>query len=168
MIIKVSEETKIMAWEFLQKNNIGNRSVGNGNMIEQFVGLIGEIEVKKLFGKPIDLIAGFDGGFDFELNGKRIDVKTMGRNVDVKDDYVNNFIGYQKHFDCDIYIFCSLNKKKNELTICGWVTKKELFEMSEMYEEGTERKRSDGTSFLTKAPLYEIKNNQLNNINKLL
>ena len=168
MILKVSEETKIMAWEFLQKNNIGNRGVADGNMIEQFVGLIGEIEVKKLFGKPIDLIAGFDGGFDFKIDHKKADVKTMGRNVDVKDDYVNNFIAYQKHFDCDIYIFCSLNKKKNELTICGWVTKDQLISRSEKYKEGAERKRSDGTSFFTKAPLYEIKNNQLNNIKELL
>ena len=37
-------------------------------------------------------------------------------------------MGYQKDFDCDAYIFCTLCKRTSELYIDGWVTKEELFE----------------------------------------
>jgi hypothetical protein len=92
----------------------------------------------------------------------------MGRNVDMKPDYVHNFIGLQKQFKCDIYIFTSLNKKKSELTVCGWVTKEELFERAEKFKKGTKRYRDDGTHTLLKATTYEIKNKNLNSIKDLL
>ena len=53
----------------------------------------------------------------------------MGRTVDVKDYFVHNFIAFQETYNCDIYIFNSLNKKTNQLNICGWITKAELLKM---------------------------------------
>ena len=113
MILKVTKELKEQCWEYLQQNNMGNRHSANGNKEEQFVGLIGEVLTKKLFKKQHKFENGFDGGYDFIHRTKKVDVKTMGRNVDVKMNYVNNFIGFQSHFDCDIYVFCSINKKKS-------------------------------------------------------
>jgi hypothetical protein len=166
--IDVDIETKRIVWDFLSTNNVGNRSKANGSKEEQYVGLLGEVKVKQLLNIDTELINGFDGGFDLEYKNKRIDVKTMGRTVDVKPYYVNNFISYQKDFDCDIYIFCSLNKKTSNLTVCGWVTKNELLERSKFYEEGTVRTRTNQTTFILKAPTYEIQNNKLNHINTLL
>jgi hypothetical protein len=166
--INVDTETKNKVWDFLSTNNIGNRIKANGNKEEQFVGLLGELKVKEFLNIDTKLQNGFDGGYDLIYKGKKIDVKTMGRTVDVKPYYVNNFISYQKDFDCDIYIFCSLNKKTSILTICGWVTKGELMEKAEFYDEGTIRTRTNNTTFILKAPTYEIKNDNLNDIKTLL
>ena len=50
----------------------------------------------------------------------------------------------------------------------GWVTKNELLERADFYEEGTVRTRTNQTTFILKAPTYEIQNNKLNDINTLI
>ena len=167
MVIRIDDGLKRRVWSFLKDNNVGNRSRANGNKTEQDVGLLGVSVVKNHFGINSNLNNGFDGGFDFEYNGIKVDVKTMGRTVDPKPYYVNNFISYQSDFDCDAYIFCSINKKTSDLTICGWVTKDELMDRSLLYKEGSIRTRTDGTTFKMKAPTYEIKNADLNSIETL-
>ena len=88
----------------------------------------------------------------------------MGRTTDVRDYYVNNFIGLQKDYPTDAFIFTSLNINKNELTVVGIISKIKLLEKANFYKKGSLRRRSNGTSFRTKADLYEIKNNQLTDI----
>ena len=158
MNLKIPKELKVKCWDFLKKNNLGNRLEANGNKEQQFVGLIGEIMVVNLFGLEYKFSQGFDGGFDFIYKGKKIDVKTMGRTVDPKPYFVNNFIAFQKDFNCDYYIFTSLNKKTNELTICGYLSKEDLLKKSTLYKKGTKRTRTNGTSFVLKADTYEIEN----------
>ena len=165
--IIIPNKLKNDVWQYLNENNIGNRFEFNGNKEQQFVGLVGEIIIKRLFGLDHEFKNGFDGGFDFVYKGLKIDVKTMGRNVDVKDYFVNNFVAHQKQFDCDIYIFCSLNKKTNELTICGFLSKKQLLKLAVLYKKGDKRKRSNGTTFQIKTDSYEIQNKNLKNISKL-
>ena len=166
MNLKIPKELKVKCWDFLKKNNLGNRLEANGNKEQQFVGLIGEIMVVNLFGLEYKFSQGFDGGFDFIYKGKRIDVKTMGRTVDPKPYFVNNFIAFQKDFNCDYYIFTSLNKKTNELTICGYLSKEDLLKKSTLYKKGTKRTRTNGTSFILKADTYEIENFNLKKYKK--
>ena len=64
--------------------------------------------------------------------------------------------------------FNSLNKKTNNLEICGWVTKDELINKSSFYKKGDVRNRDNGTCFKMKADTYEIENRLLNKINLLL
>ena len=168
MILDIPYSLKLECWNYLSKNNMGNRHSANGNREQQFVGLIGEILTKNFFDLNHKYTSGFDGGFDFEYKGKKIDVKTMGRTVNMKPYFVHNFIGFQKDFDCDIYIFNSLNKKTNNLEICGWVTKDELINKSSFYKKGDTRNRDDGSSFKMKADTYEIENRLLKKINLLL
>tara|TARA_R110002124_G_scaffold2018_1_gene13218 strand:+ start:42 stop:542 length:501 start_codon:yes stop_codon:yes gene_type:complete len=166
MNLKIPKELKVKCWDFLKKNNLGNRLEANGNKEQQFVGLIGEIMVVNLFGLEYKFSQGFDGGFDFIYKGKKIDVKTMGRTVDPKPYFVNNFIAFQKDFNCDYYIFTSLNKKTNELTICGYLSKEDLLKKSTLYKKGTKRTRTNGTSFVLKADTYEIENFNLKKYKK--
>ncbi len=168
MILDITEELKLKCWNYLQNNNMGNRHSANGNKEQQFVGLVGEILTKNLFNIKHKFTQGFDGGYDFVYKKQKIDIKTMGRTVNVKDYFVHNFIAFQENYNCDLYIFNSLNKKNNKLNICGWITKKDLLNKSMFYKKGTIRKRSNGTSFKMKADTYEIKNNQLNNIKELI
>jgi len=152
----------------LQKYNFGQRGFADGNWQEQRTGLIGQTLIQEKFGcgRPNGSI-GFDGGEDFKYCNKIIDVKTMGRKVDPKPDYVNNFIGLQKNYPSDILIFCSYNKISSNLTVCGWTTKKDFFNKASFHKQGDKRFRDDGTYFITKADLYEIENYKLNSPNSM-
>ena len=156
------------ARDLLKRHNFGKRGVADGNYSEQLTGLIGQCVILELFDLPLMTgEKGFDNGEDLQIAEKAIDVKTMGRTTRVRDYYVNNFIGLQKDYQTDVYIFCSLNKKTKLLTVCGWVTKKQLFERAQFFKKGTRRFRSDGSFFITKADLYEIKNSDLNPVNSV-
>lgn len=168
MIIDIPKQLKLKCWNYLKNNNMGNRHSANGNKENQLVGLLGEVLTKQVFNIEHKFSSGFDGGFDFLYNNKKVDVKTMGRNVFMKDEYVHHLIAFQDKFDCEIYIFNSLNKKNNILEICGWVTKDQLLQRSKFIKKGTERKRNNGTTFLLKTDGYFIKNNQLNNIKEFI
>ena len=58
-------------------------------------------------------------------------------------------------------MFCSYHKKDYVLTVCGWVDKKNFKKKAKFYKEGELRNRFDGTSFKSKADLYEIENKDL-------
>jgi hypothetical protein len=169
MIKIIPTEEQISYSKHINDNfNLGNRGYGDGNKQEQYIGILGQIvladilEINRIKGNE-----GFDEGIDFVINNKKVDVKTMGRTVDVRSHFVHNFIGYQMKYVTDYYIFQSYNRIKNELSICGFVSKNELIDRSLFYEKGTIRYRDDGSSFINKAPLYEIKQMDLNPINNV-
>ena len=147
----------------LRRANFGKRDQANGSPDEQLTGLIGQQTLLDIFHKPLMVYEnGFDGGVDLEINKYTYDVKTMGRTTDPLDHYVNNLIALQANYKVDRYIFCSLNKNTDHLTICGWISKVRFFDEANKYEKGTKRFRTDGTYFETKADLYEIENLKLN------
>ncbi len=149
----------------LEKYNFGKRGIADGTPEQQLTGIVGQTVVLDLFNLPwVDGSSGFDEGVDLVYHGLSIDVKTMGRTTDVRPYYVNNFIGLQKDYLVDAYIFASLNKKTNELTIVGWLPKNELLRRAAFYEKGRIRKRSDGSTFETFADLYEVENRKLYHI----
>jgi hypothetical protein len=47
------------------------------------------------------------------------------------------------------------------------VTKQELLDNASFYPNGSIRTRTDGTTFETKADLYEIANDKLNQVNSI-
>lgn len=166
--IRVTGEQKRFAQALVKKHNFGNRGIADGNAEEQYVGILGQT----VFADALHLArptgtSGFDGGVDFLLNDKRVDVKTMGRNYPMKNHYVHNFIGFQKDYQVDYYIFCSFNKRSEILTLCGYVSKTEFFEKSIFYKKGTVRYRDDGTSFKTKTDHYEIEQRNLNSLHRI-
>ncbi len=149
----------------MQNNNFGNRGFADGDTAEQLTGIIGQCTIQIMF--QVDIITGaegFDHGEDLNFEGLTIDVKTMGRTTEMQNYYVNNFIAMQKHFPTDVYIFCSYVAGKKELTVCGWLPKNELEHKARFYKKGTKRFRSDRSWFRTKADLYEIPTNKLNQI----
>ena len=154
--------------EFLNTNNLGNRSYGNGNKRNQLVGLIGEfITYNYFFNCYPDFKTGFDGGIDFIYKNKKIDVKTMERKGFVKPDYVNNFYHCQKDYNSDTLIFCNYNNIQNVIEICGWIPKIELDTKAIYYQKDTIRTRFDGSEFKLNQSIYEIKMKDLYNIKTL-
>ncbi|HQA59189.1 MAG TPA: hypothetical protein PK033_15115 [Acetivibrio sp.] len=160
--VTVSQEQLNYAKKLVDEYNFGQRGYGDGNKREQLTGVIGQTVFADLIGeKRPDGSIGFDGGIDFFINDKKVDIKTMTRKVPVKDFYVHNFIGYQKNYEVDYYVFASYNTTNRVLTICGYIGKKEFFEKATYFPKGSKRTRSDGTFFTTFAPLYEIKQTDL-------
>lgn len=152
--------------------DFGQRGIGDGNETEQLTGMIGQTVFADLIGaeRP-DGKEGFDEGIDFIINDKRVDVKTMTRTTDVRDYYVHNFIGYQKDYEVDYYVFLSYNKRNRGLTVCGCIDKESFFKKADFFPKGAKRYRSNGSYFHSKAPLYEIKQTdliQIRNVRELL
>ena len=166
--ITVTDKQIEYAEEMVKKFNFGQRGYGDGNKKEQLTGIIGQTvfsdEIKAA--RPTGA-TGFDGGKDFIINGKKIDIKTMTRSVPMRSYFVHNFIGYQKNYEVDYYIFASFNTTNKKLTICGIIDKENFFEKSTFFAKGSIRKRSDGTTFETFAPLYEIKQTALVSLNNI-
>tara|TARA_R110000782_G_scaffold114747_1_gene204851 strand:+ start:192 stop:737 length:546 start_codon:yes stop_codon:yes gene_type:complete len=162
--IKLDERVFTRSVQFQQENNIGMRGHADGNNEEQLTGILGQNMICDTLNMPLMIATGFDGGVDITLNNTTIDIKTMGRNVYPKPDYVNNLIASQLKYNVDNYLFCSYHKKDNVLTVCGWIDKKGFKDKASFYKEGDIRERANGTSFTTKADLYEIKNKDLNAI----
>ena len=163
-----NQEQKDYAAKQVETYNFGQRGVFDGNKEQQFVGVLGQTIVADLLQVPRpDGTDGNDGGVDFVINHKNVDVKTMTRTVPVKAHYVHNFVAYQKKYPTDAYIFASYNKKSNIFSICGCVSKEQLQARAAFFEKGQLRYRDDGTAFPTKAPLYEIKQSDLNRINSV-
>ena len=146
-----------------KRGNMGNRGDGSdGSKEQQLIGIIGQNMMNLAIGKPLmQPGGGFDGGVDFDIFGLKFDVKTMGRSVAPRIDFVNNLVKSQTKFNVDGYVFMSLNKTNNVLTVCGWLPKLTFLERAQLYTKGTIRTRADGTTFEMKTDTYEIPNQDL-------
>ena len=165
--IKLREDLCNFAWDTVNKKNFGNRKAGaNGNKEQQYTGILGEAVIYDLVCNKLPT---YDesGLVDIHINDKKIDIKTMGRTVYMKDFYVHNFVGYQMKFENNIYLFNSIMKKDRMIEICGWMNRLDFLNKASFFDRGTVRTRSDGSTFETKAPLYEIQNKELNEINSV-
>ena len=166
--LKLTDEVRDYANRQVSIKNFGVRSVGfNGNRIRQYTGIVGECMVHLAMGEDMPR---YDTGSlieDLKINNKKVDIKTMARTVDMRDFYVHNFVGYQKDRDNDVLLFISINKTTGNVQICGWLPKKIFLEQASFFDKGSVRTRTDGSTFVTRAPLYEIENKNLNQINTI-
>ena len=152
--------------KLIRNNNFGKRGFYDGSQRKQFIGVVSENVVRKHLGYPPLIPNGFDGGYDIEWNGYKVDIKSIERRVNPKLDYVNNFVDAQRNHQADAFMFCSVNTRTKNLWVCGWITKKEFIEQATLYKKGEYRTRADGTSFELDADNWEIKNYKLHSINK--
>ena len=166
--VPIHDDDRRYAVEVLKTTNFGHRSRGfNGNYEKQYTGLIGELTLHRVLGltKPKYTSGRLDT--DILINNKKVDIKSMARNVYMQDHYVHNFVAYQKDMPSDILLFISINKKSGVVQICGWLEKEKFLENASFFDQGDKRERDDGTSFVLRAPLYEIEQNKLNKLNNV-
>ena len=149
--------------DYVHDVQLGHRGDGSDGTMEQaFVGVIGQNMVQLALGRPtMRGDSGFDGGVDVELFGLGVDVKTMGRTTDPRDEYVNNVMASQVGYESNAYLFLSFNKSSQVLTVCGWIPKELFLHRATLYRKDELRHRSDGTTFSCKADMYEIPNASL-------
>lgn len=163
---KLETDIKKFCWDLVNRKNFGSRVAGfNGNKEKQYTGMLGEVFLYKILNGMLPDFSEFSYT-DMVVNNKLVDVKTMGRTVEFRPEFVHNFVAHQADHKNDVYIFTSINKVESTMQICGWIFKRDFFEVADFFDQGQLRTRSDGTSFKTLAPMYEIKNNLLTQINK--
>jgi len=157
--IPITDEQKIHAWTLVEKTNYGRRGEADGTKTMQYTGLLGEVCFADIMDLPRPVAKdGWDGGIDFVIEGKKIDLKTMGRTVCVTAHFVNNLIASQvRAGQTDIYLFASINTGTGIIEFIGWLPKSRL-RPEWIVRKGTPRRRDNGTQFETRADMYEIQN----------
>ena len=163
--VDTSGDVIAISREYSRIAKLGNRGDGSdGTQSQQLIGIIGENLIRNMIGLPYMIpIKSHDKGVDVTIYGLKFDVKTMGRDVTPKVDYVNNLMASQIKFDVDGYIFVSINKSDGlRATICGWSTKQNFIEKAKLHKIGSIRTRTDGSTFKLKADTYEICNADIN------
>jgi hypothetical protein len=148
---------------FVQECDLGKRGDGSdGTVDQQLVGVIAQNMALLAIGEPfLRPSKTHDGGVDFVVFGHRIDIKAMGRSVDVALNYVNNLVASQMRLNADAFLFTSYNSKSGDLTVCGWIPKALFKQRAAFFEKGQTRTRTDGTSFCLKADMYELANSAI-------
>ena len=95
--LKLTDEVRNYANRQVSIKNFGVRSAGfNGNRIRQYTGIVGEYMVHLAMGEDMPR---YDSGSlieDLKINNKKVDVKTMARNVDMRDFYVITLLAIKK------------------------------------------------------------------------
>lgn len=159
--LKITDEQIEYATYLVNNCNYGRRGKFDGDKSKQLVGMLAQTVLADYLKQPRpDTSEGFDGGYDYIINGKKVDVKCMSRKGYVIGNYVHNLIAYQKNYDVDYYIFTSLNTTTNELEVCGVINKEQFFSKADLYEKGTVRHKGK-TAFTLEAPTYELKQYKL-------
>lgn len=159
--LKITDEQIEYATYLVNNCNYGRRGKFDGDKSKQLVGMLAQTVLADYLKQPRpDTSEGFDGGYDYIINGKKVDVKCMSRKGYVIGNYVHNLIAYQKNYDVDYYIFTSLNTTTNELEVCGVINKEQFFSKADLYEKGTVRHKGK-TVFTLEAPTYELKQYKL-------
>jgi hypothetical protein len=166
--VPIHDDDRRYAVEVLKTTNFGHRSRGfNGNYEKQYTGLIGELTLHRVLGLTRPKYTSGCLDTDILINNKKVDIKSMARNVYMQDHYVHNFVAYQKDMPSDILLFISINRKSGVVQICGWLEKEKFLNEASFFDQGDKRERDDGTSFVLRAPLYEIEQNKLNKLNNV-
>lgn len=166
--LQITQEQIEYATHLVDTANFGNRGKFDGDKSKQLVGMLAQTVVADYIRQPRPIAStGFDGGYDYIINGKKVDVKCMARKSDMYGDFVHNLIGYQKKYDVDYYLFTNLNTKTNTLQICGVISKQDFFNNARFYPIGTSR-YSGRKQMITKAPLYELVQYRLHMIGNVM
>ena len=167
----VPEEQRARIWKYLGRHNLGNRGRFDGSRKDQYIGLLGEFAVRQYLGIDVEEYRskeGFDDGVDIVVsNGMTIDVKTIARGTNPQPHFDVNILDTQKSYNVHIYVFCSHNTKSNETTICGWRSKKMFFADSTFYEKGEKKVRDDGSVWIIRASMHNLRISQLHEIEEL-
>jgi len=130
---------------FKEVGTLGQRGKFDGTPKRQRMGLVGQIIFTDFLGLPRPTPQkGFDGGWDFILNGVKYDVKMRSGTVDFRPNFAINFVEQQINYPCDIYVFGYCNRETWKFFFLGYLTKKEFIAKAKLYKEGEVRPNPKG------------------------
>ena len=96
--LKITNEQIEYATYLVNNCNYGRRGKFDGDKSKQLVGMLAQTVLADYLKQPRpDTSVGFDGGYDYIINNKKVDVKCMARKGYMIGNYVHNLIAYQKN-----------------------------------------------------------------------
>lgn len=128
-----------LAWAIANDRKFIPRGNHDGNPTERYAVILGQIMVADVLEveRPTGF-GNFDGGVDFFISGKVIDLKTIARNTPFFR-YMNGLVmesQYLSNKKTDVYLFASINRRERILTIVGWIKKFDI-RRDQLRAEGT-------------------------------
>lgn len=136
-----------------------NNSITEGE--SQIYGALGEVMVMdflRSLNKPVQYIGSYD--YDLEINGKKIDVKTIKTDKEPTNDFNANISAFNTRQQTDFYLWCSVAESMNYGYIIGYLEKDEFYRVAELKKKG----QIDFGSWVFKSDTYTTK---VKNIKKI-
>lgn len=136
-----------------------NNSITEGE--SQIYGALGEVMVMdflRSLNKPVNYIGSYD--YDLEINGKKIDVKTIKTDKEPTNDFNANISAFNTRQQTDFYLWCSVAESMKYGYIIGYLEKDEFYRLAELKKKG----EIDFGSWVFKSDTYTTK---VKNIKKI-
>ena len=169
--ILITEEVKLEAEKLGREQRDASLSVGGTSIFQtevqsnHFIGQLGQLAVKKWLENngitehnyhSYNKDGSSDKG-DFNINKKKIDVKTQLRNVEPKMDYKVN-IPIQHLNKVDFYLFCSFNQNTKINSILGFIDNDLLNQKKIVIQKGTKLDNGQiATNDMVNLFIYDLK-----------
>ena len=131
---------------------------GDGNIS----GFIGEIMVLSCLPEG-KLLNTYD--FDIVYKDYKLDVKTKRTTKTPRDYYDCSVASFNTKQKCSHYIFTRILNDYSKGWVLGWLPKEEYFNIARFLKKGD---RDGDNGFIVKSDCYNVKINQLYNIEKLV
>lgn len=144
--IAFTDEQRDYCIRQLEGKNMGMRGRFDGNSLQQLFGLLGQVVTADILGVPRPEVTGQpDGGVDFIINGKTVDLKVVLRNSYAKTDWMVNLPEPQAKYPTEFLLFMNYNKESGVFQYLGFISKKDFLEKAKYHPVGSTIKRDDGT-----------------------
>jgi len=167
IVVKPSEGATRWATELVSRVDLGRRGYADGTRDQQLAGALGQGVVQEGLGlgQP-SLAQAPQGGFELDVAGCRVEVKTTGRwRGPMRGHYAHNIYAVQMDRPADAFVFCSHHRSEGEIVVCGWLRRDEVLALGTLFQAGTVRTRDNGTQFTFEADNYEVLNRDVHDVN---
>ena len=149
--IEITDEQILQAQKLYNFKALTN-SITQGE--SQIYGALGEViamHFLRSINKPVQYVGSYDN--DLEINGKKIDVKTIRTDKEPTNDFNLNISAYNTKQETDFYLWCSVSQEMKYGYIIGYLAKDEFYRMAELKKEG----EIDYGSWVFKSDTYTTK-----------
>ena len=170
---KIQQEQKMYAMNIVKNVRIAKRGRADGSFKQRYAGVLGEVifcDLMELPRKTKEDYEEFDGGVDFVIGDKKIDLKVLLSRVPFRHYYSNNLMASQLEYilnETEVYLFAVINTEKSTIQFNGWIKKNDITRRWR-YPKGTPRPRGRMEPLILPADTYEIFNNQLKEFNPMV
>jgi hypothetical protein len=132
--IDITEEQILQARKLYNFKALTN-SITQGE--SQIYGALGEViamHFLRSINKPVQYVGSYD--YDLEINGKKIDVKTIQTDKEPTNDFNANIDASNTRQKTDFYLWCSVSKSMKYGYIIGYLAKDEFYKISQLKKKG--------------------------------
>ena len=160
--LRINQDQKQYAWAKAQEYTEGRGDGSDGTPEMKYAGILGETVFADMMSIERPITDGFDSGVDFTIHGVKIDLKTLVAVYPFQEYFNHNVMAKQvngENYENHIYLFAHLDKKKSNITFCGWIKKNDLKSMRkgiQLWREGQIKERKSGSRFRVHTDMFNV------------